>query len=112
MKVMLVFPPRSDELPVMAERSTALVAVMSMRATLAVPVQLVAVMVAALPRVEDSADSLLVAELPIMAKVVQVTVLPEVKVTVSVFVAVPLRVRTLQVKFPDTVWAVPLRLIL
>lgn len=108
---MPVLPPQSPELPVIADRSTAFVSVMSMMSTFWLPVQFVAVMVAGEPRVEDCTSSRLVAELPIMAKVVQVTVVPEVKVMLSVFVAVPLRVSTLQVKAPETVCAVPLRLI-
>ena len=111
-KVMPVLPPQSPLKPVMALRSTALVAVLSIKSALAVPVQFVAVMVTGLPKIEDCTSSLLVAELPIMAKVVQVMVVPLVKVTLSVLVAVPLRVRTAQVKDPETVLEVPFRLML
>jgi hypothetical protein len=45
-----------------------------------------------------------------MAKVVQVKVVPEAKVTELAFVAVPFLVRTVHEKAPETVWAVPFRL--
>jgi hypothetical protein len=84
---------------------------MSMMSTLAVPVQLVAVIIAAEPIVELCTNKRFVIELPIMAKVVQVKVVPGVKVTESVFVAVPVRVNVaIPVGLPETVWAVPVRL--
>jgi hypothetical protein len=72
--------------------------------TLAEPVQLVAVMVAGVPSVELWTSRRLVMEFPIIAKVVQVKLLPLVMVIVSVLVAVPVLVKVaIPVGLPLTV---------
>jgi hypothetical protein len=102
--VIPVFRLQLPEPPVIADKSTALVEVISVILTLAVPVQFVAVIVAGLPKIEDCTFNLFVIELPIMAKVVQVKVVPDVNVTVSVLVAVPVRVNeAIPVGLPETV---------